>query len=279
MTTRSGPVKPRIFAVRFTKAQFMSLSLAERELLIRIGLAQNDLLMMQRLWGALYYRSPTSVAAADAHAVQQVTLLLVLVGKLYEALETFRTGFLSIELSRRYLAKFNERQREAVNVLKRALGTSQLIARVRNDFAFHYHKSGRLSRFMTSWTNDRLLTMYFADPDANTLNAYAAEPFLRALMRRTGRRTPTAALRHIQNTAAKIIAAHSTFVGAVQLAALRSMFNGNHRPEELDIGEDEYLPHDQFRMPFFAGIPSRPPREIRAELKKLRDAQRKEFSA
>jgi len=267
-------VKPRLVAVRFTKAQFMALSLRERELLIRLGLAQNDVLMIQRMWGAIYYRNPKTVWATEAHAVQQVALLLILVGKLFEALEVFRLYFNSQPFSRTYLAKFDDRQKSAVSVLKRALGSGEILAAIRNDFAFHYHKTGHLSRFMRSWPDDRLLTLYLGDPDANTLSAYASEPFLRALMRRTRRRTPTAALRYIQNSAAQVIGAFNTFISAIQVLAIREMLKGQIQPEEIAVNDDEFQPHDQFGIPFFAGLPSRPPRSVRRELKQLREAQR-----
>jgi hypothetical protein len=101
--------------------------------------------------------------------------LLIIVGKLFEALEIFRKRFLSHKISRTYLKLFNARQNEAIAKLKAALGKSNLIATIRNDFAFHYHDSRPLSRFMASLKPDRLLTMYLGDPDANTLNAQRRE--------------------------------------------------------------------------------------------------------
>ena len=83
--------------------------------------------------------------------MQVITLLLTIVGKLFEALEVFRTRFLSQPFSRAYLEQFYPRQREAVTTLKQSLGTSSLLASIRNDFAFHYHQDSDLSRFMASW--------------------------------------------------------------------------------------------------------------------------------
>ena len=57
----------------------------EQELLIRIGLALNDLYLMQRLWGALYDRRPRTVLTREIQAVQQIALLLIIVGKLFDA--------------------------------------------------------------------------------------------------------------------------------------------------------------------------------------------------
>jgi hypothetical protein len=54
---------------------------------------------------------------------------------------------------------------------------------------------------------------------------------------------------------------------------VKKMCGDTPKAEELEIGEDEYLPHDQHRFPFFTGLPSRPPRVIRAEIKQLREAQ------
>jgi hypothetical protein len=90
--------KPRLAVVRFTKSQLMRLPKNERELLLRVGLLINDILLYQRLWLMLMYRDPKSALAKEAHAIQSATLLLALVGKTFEAMEVFDRRFLSSNL-------------------------------------------------------------------------------------------------------------------------------------------------------------------------------------
>jgi hypothetical protein len=196
-----------------------------------------------------------------------------MVAKVFEALEVFRINFLSWPGHRSYVDKFKPHQLEALRLLRRATGNSGVLASVRNDFAFHYHRAP-LSRFMRSWPADKPLSMYFGDPDGNTLNAYAAEPYLTALRRMTGRRTPNAALRFIQREALKVLQPFSTLVAAVQVIALKVMFSGDvDSPEEIEIRDDEYLPHDKFQLPFMMGRATNLTRSVRAALKRQREGQ------
>ena len=50
------PNIPSLTEIRFTKEQLMQLPEEERELLMRVGLVSNDVLLFQRLWAAFIYR-------------------------------------------------------------------------------------------------------------------------------------------------------------------------------------------------------------------------------
>jgi len=247
--------KPRVVAVRFTKVQFMVLSLAERELLIRVGLAQNDLLLMQRLWGAHYYRTPRTTLTRSMQAVHSVALLLILIGKLFEGLLIFEKLFHKQRFHPAYLNQFTQKQRTAVTTLKSLLGTGSLLAKIRNQFAFHYPHAN-LSEMMDEWANNKILIIYFGDPDANTLNAYAAEAFLGSLMKLTNRATPNDTLRHIQNEALAALVAYNSFVAGVQMVAIRRMCGTRIKTEMCTIRATQFLPHDEFALPFLMGTPS-----------------------
>jgi hypothetical protein len=91
---------PRLGAVRFTKEQLMGLSKPERELLLRLGLAMNDLSLFNRVWTACYFRQPKSPLALKAQVLQEVSTLLVFLGKLNEACEVFRKYFLQSRVGR-----------------------------------------------------------------------------------------------------------------------------------------------------------------------------------
>jgi hypothetical protein len=59
---------PRLFAIRFTKDKLLKLPKAERELLLRVGLALNDLALFNRVWMSFYYREPKSQLTLEAQA-------------------------------------------------------------------------------------------------------------------------------------------------------------------------------------------------------------------
>ena len=130
----------------------MGLSKPERELLIRLGLGANELLLFQRLWGAMYYRSDSrSEAAQAAHAVQIDSMLLMLIGKLFEACENVNRFFLCTPVAKEYLPKFTAKQRAAVEALKKLRGdgtSNKLLADIRNNFSFHFHHKSDLSGFI-----------------------------------------------------------------------------------------------------------------------------------
>jgi hypothetical protein len=194
------PKKPRLTVVRFTKTQFMSLTHPERELLIRVGLGINDMLQFQRLWAALFFRAEAqSEAAQAAHAVQSTAILLVLIGKLFEAVETFDKFFLSSPVAKEYLPLFKDRQKTAVKALKRFRGDKHnLLAKIRNGFAFHYHHDDPLSGYIERRPDSSPLAIYMGDPDGNTLSAFAAEAFLSSLLALTGEQDIRASIQRIQ---------------------------------------------------------------------------------
>ena len=234
----------------------MALPTKERELLIRIGLAYNDLLLLQRVWATLSVRQPESPAATDAHAIQAVSLLLILAGKVFEACEVFRRWFLSTEVGRDYLPMFSSRQKKAVDHLKALHGSSSLLATLRNSFAFHYHDAP-LTDYLERLPDERLLSLYLGEPDANTLNAFAAEPFLLSLLSTTGKETPDEALVHIQEVLGNALRAFGQFSAGVQLIALRKMHGHTPPHEDYAIPDNEFRPQDKIRFPFFMGVPAK----------------------
>lgn len=251
---RATPLrKPRLVAVRFTKRQLLKLSKPERELLLRLGLALNDLLLFQRIWAAFYYREPKTQLAIEAHTIQSIGALLVLVGKIHEACEVFRKRFLSSPIGREYLRNFSPRQQTAVATLKKLLGSDNLVSKIRNSFAFHYHDED-LSPFIDQLEDKDVLSMYLGDPDGNSMHMFASEPMLRSLLAATGEATPQAGLKRIQDFAGNITEALGHWAAAVQIVAVRKILGDRYRPEDCEIAENEYLPQDKIAFPFFMAV-------------------------
>jgi hypothetical protein len=220
----------------------------------------NDILLYQRLWLMMMYRDPVSALAKEVHAIQSATMLLALVGKTFEAMEVFERRFLSSEVGRDYLPAFSKRHRMAVDHLRTLRGSGSFFADIRNTYAFHYHDDD-LTPFIEMMADDRVLNAYLGAPDGNTLNSYAAEPFLRSLLSLTGEATPVGALNKIQVETGKAIGNLFQWAAAVQIVALKKMYGRDPPVEEYKINDDEFLPQDQIRFPFFMSVPAQQTRK------------------
>lgn len=216
----------------------------------------NDILLYQRLWLMMMYRDPKSALAKEVHAIQSATMLLALVGKTFEAMEVFEKRFLSSEVGRDYLAVFSKPHRKAVDYLKTLRGSGSFFADIRNTYAFHYHDDD-LTPFIEMMADDRVLNAYLGAPDGNTLNSYAAEPFLISLLTLTGETRPVDALNKIQVETGNAIGNLFQWAAAVQIVTLKKMYGRDPPVEDYKIGEDEYLPQDQIRFPFFMSVPEK----------------------
>jgi len=237
--------------VRFTKGQFTILSRGEQELLIRVGLIQNDLLFAMRLWAASTIRFPRGALKKQIYVVHTVATLLLLVGKLFEAFSVFEKIFLKRRFHAAYLNQFSDRQKSAVADLKKMLGANSLLSNLRNQYAFHFHLDESLSVFADDWDQNTMMTLYLGDPDANSLSSYAASMLVNSLMKLTDSSTTDDALRYIQRETAKALDPMTTFIAAVQIAAVRRMCGNQVRFKDMKIPTAQFKSVKDTEVPYF----------------------------
>ena len=249
------PVVPRLSEIRFTKAQLMKLPAEERELLLRVGLVANDVLLFQRIWAAFMYRDPKTQLAKEAQAIQGLTVLLIIAGKAFEAIDgVFNKRFLSSPLSREYLARFSKEHKRAYEYLKKLQGANGLLADIRNTHAFHFLNKIELSPYIEAMPDDRMHSIYLGAPDGNTMNAFAAHASFMALLKITGETTPEAALKEIEGELGDAIEALFQWTAGVQIVALKKMLGLKPPMRPRRIEEHEYLPQDKISFPFFMTV-------------------------
>jgi hypothetical protein len=233
----------------------MKLPAEERELLIRVGLVANDVLLFQRIWAAFIYREPKTSLAIEAQAIQALTVLLIIAGKVFEAVDgVFNKRFLSSQISREYLARFSKEQKLAFEYLKKLQGANCMLADIRNTHAFHYLNKIELSPYVEAMPDDQIHRIYLGDPDGNTMNAFAAHASFMALLKITGETTPPAALERLQDELGDTIEALFQWAAGVQLVALKKMLGPKPPMQARRIEEHEYLPQDKIVFPFFMTV-------------------------
>jgi len=134
---KSGSVE--VVELTIPIANMTALSSAEQNLLITFGQACNELAVLVRLavFGAHHHRKGRMY---DAFAVsQQMTIMKLLAGKIHECWKLIRVRYFGTGLSKKYhsiiLAETKADLRELQRYFKSG---SNIIARIRNEAAFHY---------------------------------------------------------------------------------------------------------------------------------------------
>ncbi len=117
----------------------------ELELLLRLGLAVNELMLFQRVVGAITNSRPRADAAQDIWLSQLLTALMCSTGKVFEALEVFRRHFLSSSIGRDLRPMLSQEAQSAIELLSKMGGNNSLLAEVRNLYSFHFHNTEDLS--------------------------------------------------------------------------------------------------------------------------------------
>jgi hypothetical protein len=141
-------VKLTLNEVAFTKQQLTQLTKPELELVLRLGLAVNELLLFQRFVGLITNSRPRADAAQDIWLAQLVTALMCSTGKVFEALEVFRRHFLSAPLARDLRPTLSKEAQDAIEVLSAMGRRDYLLANVRNLYSFHFHNDQDLSPYL-----------------------------------------------------------------------------------------------------------------------------------
>jgi hypothetical protein len=112
---------------------------AERVFLLLAGHMYNELNSLNKVFAwCLHNQGKHSPIESLADGVQAQLYARLLAGKLLEAWNALVTAFFGAKIARRIEASLHPAAKEGLSKLKTYFGTSNLIFRVRNSFAFHY---------------------------------------------------------------------------------------------------------------------------------------------
>lgn len=223
----------------FTKTQLLRLTKPELELMLRLGLAVNELMLFQRFVGLITNSRPRAPAAQDIWLSQLISVLMCTTGKVFEALEVFRRHFLATPLGRDLRPNLTPEAQIAIDTLAGIGGRDSLLADVRNLYSFHFHNDEDLSPFLEHLDADAPLSLYYGLCDANVLHHFAVEPLLTSLMKTTGSNDGEAAIVRIVGDIQLATHAFHTFVRGVGeglMAKMGPLQLNEHLIEPCDVG-------------------------------------------
>jgi len=202
------------------------LSEPEQLFLFRMAQARDDLRQLNFLCHAALNGLPPLQGVERRANVHQVFYMVRLIcGALYEVWRMIKTGWNGSELARSFASRLTEEARESHSYLCRYFGADNIVARIRNKFAFHYDedllkgpiaslKSGGEYSFVTGTMN------------GNIFYDFAEEVRLRAILREVRVQTddPNAAVIRLADEAYGDVYKHMvTFSDAVLLTIVSDL--------------------------------------------------------
>ena len=110
----------------------------ERALFFMLGYAANQIIMFQKLLIFSTNSTPSDPVDTRLSAVQTEMLLRLMMGVLFEAWLLIEKRFVGRPIGRDYQPLLDNEGQQALADLKKQFGASNLLATIRNNFAFHF---------------------------------------------------------------------------------------------------------------------------------------------
>jgi hypothetical protein len=147
----------QVYRIPVPKDRLRSMPKAERAFLLLLGYAANQLWMLQKLLVFSSNKTPPNNAEQYLSAAQTQMLLRYIVGILNETWLLIERLFISRPLGNDYQSLLDADGQQALANLKRQFGASNLLNKIRNDFAFHYPKEAEVEEaFKTAFEDSDL---------------------------------------------------------------------------------------------------------------------------
>lgn len=179
-----------VYRIPVPKERLWAMPKDERVLFLLLGYVANQLSMLQKLLTYSTNRTPTDEIEQHASGAQTQMLVRLTVGVLNEAWELVRTRFIETPMARDYLSRFDPPGQAAFSSLKQQFGGSNLLNKVRKNYAFHYPRSDDVDHaFKVICDNpdfDGLLNLYFSHHGFNSLYLLSDLVFVQGIAEQVG---------------------------------------------------------------------------------------------
>jgi hypothetical protein len=162
-----------VYDVKISKQHLQALPDNERLLVVQFGHAYNELSFLNKLLLMVSDTSTTGIERTTMVA-QSMIVIRLYSGKVFEAWEMVRRDYLKNPVSRDYDKLLSSEGKSALQYAKTYFGGSNLLATIRNEFAFHYGRD-HIDRVMSTFTDDWNSTLILGDAHANTLHRFSED--------------------------------------------------------------------------------------------------------
>jgi hypothetical protein len=138
MCIREGEVMIDIFQIKFPKERLAEMSVDERSLFFLLGYAANQIAVFRKMTVFSSNIDSDSPVKSRVEGAQTQMLVRHYVGVVAEAWELVEKRFLNKPIGKEYRARLSSKGLEAITRLQGHFGGSNLLNRIRNEYAFHH---------------------------------------------------------------------------------------------------------------------------------------------
>ena len=247
----------RLHRINLTKQQLDRIPEVERRLFILIAHAGNELNALSKLFHFAASSASEEGLSGQAENAQALVLARTLAGKIYEFWQLLQTSFFGASLSKEYEPRFDVEAVTALTALKRYFGRDNLIAVVRNKFAFHYSPNQIDAGYKAVIDGDPL-QIYLGKERANTLYAFADTISGRAMLEAIHPGDHRAAFEALIDQTTAAVGNIDTVIGALMIVCCQKYIGDSLYALGADIVEIEGVPESQkVAIPYFIEIESK----------------------
>lgn len=239
---------------KLTKAQLIQIPLAERNLLVMLAHAANEISVMAKFFHFCSGNKSDIHVLEQAENSQALLLGRMLTGKLYEFWKLLHSGYFASSLSRIYNDAIDDAGRQALESMRRYFGRDNLIENVRNGHAFHYDIK-KIQNGFNSLEETESLDIYLAKANANSLFAFADTIAGRAMLEAIAPGDPAKALTDLLTEISLAVGWVNVVIGSLMVACLERNLGGNLYSLGARIIDIEGAPSSQVvRIPYFIEV-------------------------
>jgi len=248
-----------ILTLELRGSQLEAIPQDERVLLVQMGHLANTIMVLQKWLVFCEVRAaPKSVEAAAA-TTQQMLVMRILSGVLYEGWRVIQTSYFKAQLSKKYDAKLSDDGKEYLATLKDYFNHGNSITRVRNKVAFHFDRCTVVNELNLVERN-KPYHLYLSECQGNSLYYLSEElvgfAMLHGVQDLTDATEIPGVLNQLFDDLVRISRAFAGFIGACLLLVLRDNLPSLEWNDLERINVPDVPALDQVRIPFFVSKPS-----------------------
>jgi len=244
----------RIHHITLSRTQLDAVPETERRLLVLIAHASNEINVLSKLFHFSARAASKTPILMQAENTQSLVLGRVLTGKIYECWRLLKSAFFGTALSKTYQPQFDEEALQALEALKRYFGRDNIIATVRNLYAFHYSTDQVDAGYQRLVEGDPL-EVYLAKSNANTLYTFGDTIVGRAMLESIKPGDHQAAFEMLVDETTKAVARINTVIGATMAICFKTYIGDDLYAMGAKLVEIEGAPDSQdVSIPYFIEI-------------------------
>lgn len=244
----------QLHKINLSREQLDSIPSDERRMLILIAHASNDIGALSKLFHFAAGSAGESGVLGQAENAQALVLARGLTGSIYEFWKLLQKSFFGSALSKQYEPLLDAEGRAALQSLKRYFGSDNLIATIRNNFAYHYSPN-QVDAGYAALNSEDPLQIYLAQHNANTFYAFGDTIIGRAMLEAIQPSDHRAAFEALIDQTSQVVRNINTVVGALMAICISKYIGNNLYDLGVEVIHVEGAPGSQLVcIPFFIEI-------------------------